>query len=229
MLNIVLVNHNSTDVKYCLDEGGERLTEVEITAQWCDTIESLRERAGELLLNYQPGWTSRCCCLTQGTGLQNHLGAELSAPSTTEEVPVDTGTSSAGTVLDAEAPSEETLVNPKELAVAEFGLAFQGRRLRRTSWLKEPTELLLETCEEMVTQRIVAPLKGSTGGKNGKKGPVSAPPVGQKADSGAPATVSTLVVTPMTVKDSGLKSGETLLLEEGILPVKGQMNIQVTK
>jgi len=249
LLSLVLVNGNSTETKYTAEEAGQRLQEVEITAHVNDTVESLRERAGCLLLNYAPGWTRRCELLLLGSGVRNHNGEELTLPPAVEE---NEAVESADIVEPAPLPSppavsvpqltviappkqdrvdpapevepgpkpepelEVVVVDPRAEALAEFGEGFVGRRLRRTSWLKEFAELTQEIADD-----IPATKGGKTEGNKqaGRNAPRGAAPV---ADG--PVVP---VVVPLTLKEAGFKSGDTLLLEEGVLPIKGQMTIQL--
>ena len=222
LLNVILVSGNSTETKYTAEEAGQRLQEVEIAAHINDTVESLRDRVGVALLGYAEGWTHRSGVLLQGSGVRDHRGEELSLPALVVDGEVDEG---APTSVEGQVPSDAVpeasaapVPDPRVLAQAEFGESFLGRRLRRTSWLKEFTDLAMETAEEGATHKssTIAADSSKQLSKTAQR-PAGAPPVDAAA---APVL--------LTLKDLGLKSGDTLLLEEGTLPVKGQITIPVS-
>jgi hypothetical protein len=233
VVTVVLVTGNSVDVKYGPTDAGVRDKEVEITVSLQDPVESLRDQAGVLLLGYSPGWTQRCEVLTRGTGARNHLGedVEIADPVTTADVGQEPA-AAAAPVTSEQAPAEDPVPDTagggaaeiKQAAVDEFGTEFHGRRLRRTSWLKEPTELVTEVIEETVQQK---PAKVTPKANAPRKG---VPPAPQPTPSPATAvTIGPLTFTKaVTVKEAGIKSGDTLLLEEGTLPIEGQLNLTVS-
>ena len=271
LLQVVLVRGNSHEAKYSsAAEAGERLQEVEITAQLSDSVQSVRDRAGVLLCHYAEGWTQRCEVLAQGSGIRNHLGEEMGAAvdasfelaGSDEEIAsiaADIAPAQAVLPVDSAPISDADLLNHRDsllaTAQAEFGPQFPGLRLRKTSWLKEYTEVLVaEKSEEVVTINIAVPAVEASGAAVGassaasstagaavskqanskvNKGktnpPASSATVPTKVNdvSTAQTTANIVVSTPLTVKDAGLKSGDTLFLEEGPLPVKGLLSIQV--
>lgn len=218
ILTIALVTGNSVEAKYCPAEAGVRGLEVEITASLQDTVESVRDQAGVLLLGYAPGWTQRCDVFTKGTGARNHLGEDV-VVADVRAVPAAGLEQYKKASLDSaheheqeqEQEQADLSMEPKAAAIVEFGAEFSGRRLRKTSWLKEPTELLAERVEEIIQAK---PAKSSAKASAAAKAPVNA----------APLTVERV----LTVKDVGIKSGDTLLLEDGTLPVNGQFNLQAS-
>lgn len=246
LLTVILVSGNSTEVKYTSDEAGQRLQEVEITAHANDTVESLRDRAGVLLLGYAEGWTRRSALLMQGSGVRNHLGEELVLPvppaMDADLTEGDASQTSASNLINSTASCSASVSigqdaadgaltavecapvveDPRALVRAEFGDSFLGRRLRRTSWLKEFTDLAMETAEDSAGQ------KASTAADSSKQLAKAAQSRG--GGSGVAVAPSTDVMAApvlLTLKDAGFKSGDTLLLEEGTLPVRGQMTIPV--
>ena len=221
LLNVILVSGNSTEAKYTAEEAGQRLQEVEIAAHINDTVESLRDRVGVALLGYAEGWTHRCGILLQGSGVRDHRGEELVLPALAVDGEVDPAASTANEGQDSSdavpEASEPAVTDPRVLAQAEFGESFLGRRLRRTSWLKEFTELAMETAEDSAANKASSVADSSKQLNKTAPRPVGAPPVDAAA---APVL--------LTLKDLGLKRGDTLLLEEGTLPVKGQITIPVS-
>ena len=211
LLNLMLVSGNNTEVKYAIEESGVRGAEVELTVLLTDTLESVRDRAGVLLLGYTPGWTQRCQALTTGTGLRNHLEEEL------QPLPI------LSDAVDIAGPAEVALAaattDSKVTALEEFGAGFTGRRLRRTSWLKEPADLLSEQVEDVSTNASTSAPRSTT-----TTLPEGIPLIPAVSDG---TTVAHSAYTALTVKDAALKSGDTLLLEEGLYPVKGQLGIKV--
>ena len=237
LLNIIAVRGNSTESKYSLDEAGERGLEIEITAGVNETIQEVRDRAGVLLFGYTEGWTHRCNVLTAHSGVRNHLSEEVllaregdsfssnvsSSNALTSRDDVDT--SFTAVTADVIMEGEEGSASAKSKAVVEFGEAFKGLRFRKTSWLKEPNNLLEEMVEEShPSGKSTQPQQPQNQGeKNKTKSSTSGVSAG--ASSGAVSEVP--AVRAVTVKDSGLKGGDTLLLEEGVLPIKSQMTLQV--
>lgn len=229
VVTVVLVTGNSTEVKYGPADAGVREREVELTVSLQDTVEDLRDQAGVLLLAYAPGWTRRSEVLTRGTGARDHRGEEVDLPASIEERDVATAAvistlppSDPSTAEPSQEPSQ-AISGPQDqklAAAAEFGTVFSGRRLRRTTWLKEPTDLTKESVEETVQNK---PTPGPAKKGASKAGAQSAAVQVVTAAAG-PSTVRRAI----TVKEAGIKSGDTLLLEEGTLPVEGKIELQVT-
>jgi hypothetical protein len=236
LITVALVTGNSLEAKYSPDQSGVRGQEVELTVGLHETVHEFRDRAGVLLLGYEAGWTQRCAALTAGTGVRDHLGNEVtvSIDSDAAEPPVAGGVVDAAAAADvvieaANEPSSSGLES-KLAGLVEFGPDFHGRRLRKTSWLKEPTTLVEEVVEETIqpTKATAPPATGSAakgksvGGKGAPAEKVSQSSAGDEAP--APGGIRE---KPVLVKDAGWKSGDTLLLEEGTYPVKGQITVQV--
>jgi hypothetical protein len=230
LLNVVLVTGNSLELKYAPQDGGVRGQEVEVAVALTDTVEALRDQAGVLLLGYAPGWTQRCAALALGSGVRNHLGEEITITVDGAPVSVPGGVSAAAPVGDAptvdatENTPESDLALHKAAAREEFGADFCGRRLRNTTWMKEALGLIETTAEAPVS--APARTASSSDVKPGAKAKGKASELPTKAASVAESAV--LTVRQVTVKESGLKSGDTVLFEEGNLPIKGQMNLQVS-
>lgn len=152
-LNIVRVINNSTAFKYEASQSGDRIQEMELVVQLKDTVTSLRDKLGVLICGFKENWTAD------------------KAITATPVTPT-----AALTVQDVSSVGNGD--NDGEGAID----VFKGLRLRRTCWLKDFADLLLETTD-----------KGSL----------------------------------LTVGESGLHNGDTLLLENGCLPIRGQITLQV--
>jgi hypothetical protein len=232
LLNVVLVTGNSLELKYAPQDGGVRGQEVELAVALTDTVESLRDQAGVLLMGYAPGWTQRCAALALGSGIRNHQGEEVtletadeSTSSVAAATPKDTSGNSA-TATD-NVPVEGTAEQQKAAAREEFGADFCGRRLRKTTWMKEALGLIETSVEAPAPAAARSSTSSEAAPKQGakQKGKIPDLPAAKEA---AVAEGAGLAVRQVTLKESGLKSGDTILFEEGNLPIKGQMNLQVS-
>ena len=278
------VDGNSTRAKYAAADAGDRGTAVELQVKGTETVRSVRDRAGVLLLGLRPGWTLRTqrgdCEVLDHTGqllfsssspspsrpafpipaiqtaddliagaadaaVAADLGRQLNATEAVEEatimmtameLPPETPTihtnhtdESATALLTEQEQEQEQL--EKELSSGSF----KGRRFRRTSWLKEFTDLLEEVNPDA---HLSAPSSSSSSSSSSSAATATAsatgaikkkPPILKEeqripdiAGAGIDADAGLL-----TVKEAQLRGGDTLLLEEGYLPVKGQVSLQV--
>ncbi|KAJ1407860.1 hypothetical protein B484DRAFT_403690, partial [Ochromonadaceae sp. CCMP2298] len=303
-VSVVLVVGNSRTAAYSAADQGARLGTVEVEAEPGESVAELKDRAGQMLLDYPPGWAMGAygAGAGAGSGVRTREGLEVplpdpvtpedeaaaaisiaavaaddsahaqraslrppKPPGTRAKMEAETGAGAGVKREGGEGHEQETEAGTDAGADAEAGAEaeadrrvqcfseslrlgnFRGRRLRRTSWMGEFAELLLEAEEGTGTGAGMGAGAGGGGegggvpggaGKGGKKGAkrggdgavgaasalaaASAPASSAEPPAPAPAPPAAI-----TLQQAGVRSGDTLLLEEGWLPVRGIMGIQV--
>ncbi|KAJ1409646.1 hypothetical protein B484DRAFT_403150 [Ochromonadaceae sp. CCMP2298] len=303
-VSVVLVVGNSRTAAYSAADQGARLGTVEVEAEPGESVAELKDRAGQMLLDYPPGWAMGAygAGAGAGSGVRTREGLEVplpdpvtpedeaaaaisiaavaaddsahaqraslrppKPPGTRAKMEAETGAGAGVKREGGEGHEQETEAGTDAGADAEAGAEaeadrrvqcfseslrlgnFRGRRLRRTSWMGEFAELLLEAEEGTGTGAGMGAGAGGGGegggvpggaGKGGMKGAkrggdgavgaasalaaASAPASSAEPPAPAPAPPAAI-----TLQQAGVRSGDTLLLEEGWLPVRGIMGIQV--
>jgi hypothetical protein len=194
----------SSNLSAMIAARGERLQEVQLTVSATESITSIRDRAGVMLLGLESGWTAGAAASSEETP-EVAAATALPGPDTAgsdDAAAVTAAVTAAASdaASDADAPDAEESPTVSEVV---------PRRLRTTTWLKEPAALLLED------------VKMGSGNSAAESAPVGK--AKQAATAGIPVDPGVA-----TAQSAGLRGGDTLLLEEGPLPVKGQVTFEVS-